>query len=97
MNTFFIAEQLFACKHERSALRGKHNCLCQLCGTFPVGFGRAINAIDWNLKHANADQFDYYKELIALRKAHPAFRMTKAEDFKFCPVIWLISFSVISS
>ncbi len=40
----------------------------------------SINAIDWNLKTRNADQFDYYRELIALRKAHPAFRMTTAED-----------------
>lgn len=40
----------------------------------------SINAIDWNLKNIHADQFRYYKELIALRKAHPAFRMTTAED-----------------
>lgn len=40
----------------------------------------SINAIDWNLKHLNADQFRYYKELIALRKAHPAFRMETAEE-----------------
>ncbi len=40
----------------------------------------SINAIDWNLRHSNAGQFEYYKELIALRKAHPAFRMTTAED-----------------
>lgn len=40
----------------------------------------SINAIDWNLKHQNADQFAYYKELIKLRKEHPAFRMTTAED-----------------
>lgn len=40
----------------------------------------SINAIDWSLKHENADQFEYYKELIALRKAHPAFRMTDAEE-----------------
>ena len=40
----------------------------------------SINAIDWNLKHENADQFDYYRELIRLRRAHPAFRMTTAED-----------------
>lgn len=40
----------------------------------------SINAIDWNLKDANHDQFEYYKELIALRKAHPAFRMTTADD-----------------
>ncbi len=40
----------------------------------------SINAINWELKSKNADQFNYYKELIALRKAHPAFRMTTAEE-----------------
>lgn len=40
----------------------------------------SINAINWNLKHENAEQFNYYKELIRLRKEHPAFRMTTAED-----------------
>ncbi len=40
----------------------------------------SINAIDWTLKSANRDQMDYYKGLIALRKAHPAFRMTTAEQ-----------------
>lgn len=40
----------------------------------------SINAIDWNLKHVNGDLFNYYKELIKLRKTHPAFRMTSAED-----------------
>lgn len=40
----------------------------------------SINAIDWNLKHANARQVEYYKELIALRKAHPAFRMSDASQ-----------------
>lgn len=40
----------------------------------------SINAIDWNLKNANAEQFEYYRQLIALRKAHPAFRMTTAAD-----------------
>ena len=40
----------------------------------------SINAIDWNLKKINREQFDYYRNLIALRKAHPAFRMTTAED-----------------
>ncbi len=40
----------------------------------------SVNAIDWTLKNTNREQFDYYRELIALRKAHPAFRMTTAED-----------------
>ena len=40
----------------------------------------SINAIDWHLKAVNADQMEYYRQLIALRKAHPAFRMTSADD-----------------
>ncbi len=39
-----------------------------------------INAIDWNTKKQYRDQFDYYRNLIALRKAHPAFRMTTASE-----------------
>lgn len=40
----------------------------------------SVNAIDWTLKHKNAEQFNYYCELTKLRKAHPAFRMTTAEQ-----------------
>lgn len=40
----------------------------------------SINAIDWRLKALNADQFEYYRNLIALRKAHPAFRMTDTKQ-----------------
>lgn len=40
----------------------------------------SVNAIDWTLKTANADQFEYYKNLIRLRKEHPAFRMTTADE-----------------
>lgn len=39
----------------------------------------SINAIDWNLKALNHDLFEYYQGLTALRKAHPAFRMTSAD------------------
>jgi len=50
----------------------------------------SINAIDWNRKAANADLYNYYKELIALRKAHPAFRMGSADmvrkHLEFLPV-----------
>ena len=35
----------------------------------------SINAIDWSLKAANKDVFEYVKALIAMRKEHPAFRM----------------------
>jgi len=34
-----------------------------------------INQIDWNRKITYFDLFDYYRKLISLRKAHPAFRM----------------------
>ena len=40
----------------------------------------SINAIDWNNKTIYRDQFEYYKGLTALRRDHPAFRMTSAED-----------------
>ena len=39
----------------------------------------AVNQMDWSLKTKNKDAFEYYKNLIALRKAHPAFRMPSAE------------------
>lgn len=63
----------------------------------------SINAIDWSLKHDNAEQFEYYKELIKLRKSHPAFRMTTTEDvakhLKFDKVSEpnLISYSLVDN
>lgn len=49
-----------------------------------------INAIDWTRKETNSDLFAYYKNLIQLRKNHPAFRMGKAdlvaEHLEFLPV-----------
>lgn len=40
----------------------------------------SVNAINWALKHENIDQMNYYRELIKLRRAHPAFRMRTADD-----------------
>ncbi len=40
----------------------------------------SINAIDWNQKAQYRDLFDYYRNLIAMRKAHPAFRLRTAEE-----------------
>lgn len=63
----------------------------------------SINAIDWSLKHDNAGQFEYYKELIKLRKSHPAFRMTTTADvqkhLKFDKVSEpnLISYSLVDN
>ena len=49
--------------------KGVHNSYCS---------PDSINAIDWALKAQHEDVFRYYQGLIALRKAHPAFRMGDA-------------------
>jgi pullulanase len=36
----------------------------------------SINKIDWNWKHQTKELNQYYKNLISLRKSHPAFKMT---------------------
>ncbi|MGM0378832.1 MAG: type I pullulanase [Bacillota bacterium] len=38
-----------------------------------------INKIDWNLKNENQELVDYFKEIIKLRKKHPAFRCDTKE------------------
>ena len=42
----------------------------------------SINQIDWNWKRTNQDVVTYYKNLIQLRKAHPAFRMANADEVR---------------
>lgn len=42
--------------------------------------GDSINAINWNLKTKHLATYHYIQSLIQLRKAHPAFRMTTAEQ-----------------
>ena len=39
-----------------------------------------VNAIDWRNKARHFDVFTYLRRLIALRKAHPAFRMVRASQ-----------------
>ena len=39
----------------------------------------SINHLDWNNLKKYPEVFDYYSGLIALRKAHPAFRLGNAE------------------
>ena len=50
----------------------------------------AINGIAWDRKFLHRDVFAYYKELILLRKSHPAFRMGDAalvcKHLRFLPV-----------
>lgn len=40
----------------------------------------SVNAIDWSNKSRYNDLFQYYKGLTALRRNHPAFRMTDAAE-----------------
>ena len=42
----------------------------------------AVNQIDWALKAEHRGLFDYIRQLIALRKAHPAFRIPTAEGLR---------------
>ncbi|MCP4884882.1 MAG: type I pullulanase [Flavobacteriales bacterium] len=42
----------------------------------------SINQINWNWKAKNKGVVAYYKNLIAFRKAHPAFRMTSGEEVR---------------
>jgi pullulanase len=39
----------------------------------------SVNLINWDWKYQNKELVTYYKELISLRKAHPAFRMPTNE------------------
>lgn len=41
-----------------------------------------VNQIDWNTKEEHLDVFKYYQKLIQLRKNHPAFRITTAEQIR---------------
>ena len=51
----------------------------------------SINTIDWRNKTIHHDVFDYVRELITLRKNHPAFRMGDADKvlqyMVFLPVV----------
>ena len=42
----------------------------------------SVNEVDWSLKEKNHDLFTYVRDLIALRKAHPLFRLRTREDIR---------------
>jgi pullulanase len=42
----------------------------------------SINQINWSWKVLNSEVFTYHKNLIALRKKHPGFRMISAKDVR---------------
>lgn len=41
-----------------------------------------VNGLDWSRKEKYKDVFEYYKELINLRKNHKAFRMNSSEEIR---------------
>ncbi len=41
-----------------------------------------INHLDWTRKKENFGVFEYYRDLIAMRKAHPVFRMATAAEVR---------------
>lgn len=41
-----------------------------------------INQIDWNRKSTHQEIYQYYQDLITLRKNHPAFRMRSAQQIR---------------
>ena len=71
-NTIVLTSQgipfLFAGEEMKRSKGGEHN-----------SFNKpdSVNQINWDWKHTNRELLGYYKDLIALRKAHPAFRMQK--------------------
>lgn len=42
----------------------------------------SVNRLDWTRKKDNFDVFTYYRDLIALRREHPAFRMKTAAEVR---------------
>ena len=56
----------------------------------PYNLSDEVNAINWHNKMLHREVFDYYRGLIAMRKAHPAFRMGDIslikEHLEFLPV-----------
>ncbi len=71
-NTIVLTSQgipfLFAGEEMKRSKGGEHN-----------SFNKpdSVNQINWDWKHTNRELLGYYKDLIALRKSHPAFRMQK--------------------
>jgi len=42
----------------------------------------SVNQVDWSLKKRNLDLFTYVRDVIALRKAHPAFRIRTRQEMQ---------------
>lgn len=42
----------------------------------------SINSIDWSLKKENIDYYNYFKDLISLRKTYPEFRLNSSQSIR---------------
>ncbi len=42
----------------------------------------SVNQLDWSRKSQYLDVFEYYKQLVVLRKNHPALRIPKADEIR---------------
>lgn len=57
----------------------------------------SVNSIKWNQKSENIEVFEYYKGLIAFRKAHPALRMTTNQEMdKYVTFVRVENMKVVS-
>ena len=72
----FTSQGVPSCGQERSC------CTIRRAYITAINRPHLINEIDWSLKAKNKDVFNYYKDLIALRKSHPAFRIATAEGVR---------------
>lgn len=61
---------------------GSDFCRTKLGNHNSYDAGDEVNQFDWPRKAAYRDVFDYVKGLIALRKAHPAFRMSERKQVR---------------
>ena len=59
---------------------GQEFCRTKLGHSNSYNLGDEVNQVDWSLKEENADTFTYYRDLIALRRAHPVFRLRTREE-----------------
>lgn len=55
-----------------------------------------VNAIDWSFKARNRQVFEYYRGLVALRKAHPSFRLKSAEEVRRSLSFFLVGSNMVA-
>ena len=99
----FTAQGISFIQFGQDFLRTKYN---EELGGFDENSFRSpdkVNNIDWNRKSEYIDVFNYYKGLIAFRKAHKSLRFADAKQvcdnlrFLDCPDVNMVAFTVKAS